>query len=60
MASLNKNNFFNSLMFYFPTLILFLSVLSEFDFNYLEIEYFAFNFAHILTVSYTHLRAHET
>ena len=53
MASLNKNNFFNSLMLYFPTLILFLSVLSEFDFNYLEIEYFAFNFANILIFYWT-------
>ena len=53
MASLNKNNFFNSLMLYFPTLILFLSVLSEFDFNYLEIEYFAFNFAHIVIFYWT-------
>ena len=53
MSSLNKNNFFKSLMFYFPTLILFLSVLNEIDLNYLAIEYFSFNFAHILIFYWT-------
>ena len=53
MASLNKNNFFNSLMLYFPTLILFLSVFNEVDLNYLEIEYFSFNFAYILIFYWT-------
>ena len=40
-------------MFYFPTLILFLSVLNEIDFNYLAIEYFSFNFAHVLIFYWT-------
>ena len=40
-------------MFYFPTLILFLSVLNEFDLNYLAIEYFSFNFAHVLIFYWT-------
>ena len=31
MSSLNKNTFLRSLMFYFPTLVLFLSVLNEID-----------------------------
>ena len=53
MSSLNKNNFFKSLMFYFPTLILFLSVLNEIDLNYLAIEYFSFNFAHVLIFYWT-------
>ena len=53
MSSLNKNNFFKSLMFYFPTLILFLSVLNEIDLNYLAIEYFSFNFAYILIFYWT-------
>ena len=38
MSSLNKNTFFKSLMFYFPTLILFISVLNEIDLNYLAID----------------------
>ena len=33
--------------------MLFLSVFNEFDFNYLKIEYFAFNFAHILIFFWT-------
>ncbi len=53
MSSLNKKNFFKSLMFYLPTLILFLSVLNEIDLNYLAIEYFSFNFAHILIFYWT-------
>ena len=53
MSSLNKNTFFKSLMLYFPTLILFLSVLNEIDLNYLAIEYFSFNFAHVLIFYWT-------
>ena len=48
MSSLNKDSFLNILFSYFPIGILFLSVFNDFDFNYLKIEYFAFNFAHIL------------
>ena len=40
-------------MFYFPTFILFLSVLNEIDLNYLAIEYFSFNFAHVLIFYWT-------
>ena len=53
MSSLNKNTFLRSLMFYLPTLFLFLSVLNEIDFNYLEIEYFSFNFVYILIFYWT-------
>ena len=53
MSSLNKNTFFKSLMLYFPTLLLFLSVLNEIDLNYLAIEYFSFNFAFILIFYWT-------
>ncbi|WP_050754617.1 rod shape-determining protein MreD [Candidatus Pelagibacter sp. HTCC7211] len=53
MSSLNKNTFLKSLMFYFPTLILFLSVLNEIDLNFLAIEYFSFNFAHVLIFYWT-------
>ena len=53
MSSLNKNNFFKSLMLYFPSLILFVSVLNETDLNYLEIEYFSFNFVYILIFYWT-------
>ena len=53
MSSLNKNTLIKSLLFYLPLFLLFLSVLNEIDFNYLEIEYFSFNFAHILIFYWT-------
>lgn len=53
MSSLNKNNFFKSLMLYSPSIILFVSVLNETDLNYLEIEYFSFNFVYILIFYWT-------
>ena len=48
MSSLNKNTLLKSILFYFPILLLFLSVFNEIDFNYLKIEYFSFNFVYIL------------
>ena len=53
MSSLNKDSFVNILFSYFPIGLLFLSVFNDFDFNYLKIEYFAFNFAHILIFFWT-------
>ena len=53
MSSLNKDSFINILLSYFPIGLLFLSVFNDFDFNYLNIEYFAFNFAHILIFFWT-------
>ena len=53
MSSLNKSSFFQILLSYFPVLILFLSVFNEFDFNYLNIEYFSFNFVYLLIFYWT-------
>ena len=53
MSSLNKNTILKQLLFYFPIFILFLSVFNEIDFNYLDIEYFSFNFVHILIFYWT-------
>ena len=53
MSSLNKSFFFQILFSYFPTVILFFSVFNEFDFNYLKIQYFSFNFVHILVFYWT-------
>ena len=53
MSSLNKDSFSNILYSYFPLGMLFLSVFNDFDFNYLKIEYFSFNFAHILIFFWT-------
>ena len=53
MSSLNKSSFSKILFSYFPTLILFLSVFNEHDFNYLKIQYFSFNFVYILIFYWT-------
>ena len=53
MSSLNKSSFFKIFFSYFPTLILFLSVFNEHDFNYLKIQYFSFNFVYILIFYWT-------
>ena len=53
MSSLNKSTFSKILFSYIPILLLFLSVFNEYDFNYLEIEYFSFNFVYILIFYWT-------
>ena len=53
MSSLNKSTFSRMLFSYSPTLLLFLSVFNEYDFNYLKIEYFSFNFVYILIFYWT-------
>ena len=53
MASLNKSVFLKVLLSYLPLIILFISVFNEFDFNYLKIENFSFNFVYILIFYWT-------
>ena len=53
MSSLNKSFFFQIFFSYFPITLLFLSVFNEFDFNYLKIQYFSFNFVYILIFYWT-------
>ena len=53
MASLNKSTFFRSFLSYLPIIILFFSVFNEFDFNYLKLDYFSFNFIFILIFFWT-------
>ena len=53
MASLNKSTFFRSFLPYLPIILLFFSVFTEFDFNYLKLEYFSFNFIFILIFFWT-------
>ena len=53
MSSLNKSTFFRVFLSYLPLIILFASVFNEFDFNYLKIENFSFNFVYILIFYWT-------
>ena len=53
MASLNKSTFNKTLISYLPLIILFFSVFNEFDFNYLKLDYFSFNFVFILIFFWT-------
>ena len=48
MSSLTSKGFFSKFYSWLPIIILFISVLNEFDFNYLNLEYFSFNFPFIL------------
>ncbi len=48
MISLKKNNWFYKLYTWLPILFLYISVLNEFDLNYINIEYFSFNFPFLL------------
>ena len=53
MSSLNKVSFINIFFSYLPIIILFISVFNEFDFNFLNLVYFSFNFVHILVFFWT-------
>ena len=53
MASLRSKSSFLKFYSWLPILILFISVLNEFDFNYLNLEYFSFNFPFILIFFFT-------
>ena len=53
MSALNQKSLIKSLLFYLPIFLLYASVLNEIDFNYLEIEYFSFNFVYILIFYWT-------
>jgi len=48
MVGLKKKGSFLKIYSLLPILILYVSVLNEFDFNYLNLEYFSFNFPFIL------------
>ena len=53
MASLRTKSSFLKFYSWLPILILFISVLNEFDFYYLNIKYFSFNFPFILIFFFT-------
>ena len=48
MSSLRTRGSFSKLYSWAPIILLFISVMNEFDFNYLGLKYFSFNFPFIL------------
>ncbi len=59
MIKFSKVNLFQKLLMNAPIIVLFISVLNEFDFNYLELKYFSFNFPFIL-IFYWSLKKSES
>ncbi len=53
MNNLEKKNIIQKLYRYIPIILLFISVLNEFDFNNLGMKYFSFNFSYILIFYYS-------
>ena len=53
MTSLKTRGFYFKAYSFLPLIILFVSVLNEFDFNYLNLDYFSFNFPFILIFFFT-------
>ena len=53
MVSLRTKGLFLRLYSWLPIIILFISVLNEFDLNYLNLDYFSFNFPFILIFFFT-------
>ncbi len=50
--SINQNTF-KKILLKLPLILLFISVLNDYDFNYLEMKYFSFNFSYILIFYYS-------
>ncbi len=53
MTSLKTRSFYFKVYSFLPIIFLFISVLNEFDFNYLNLDYFSFNFPFILIFFFT-------
>jgi len=53
MTELRNKNFIRKILSQAPLILLFISVLNNFDFNYLGLKYFSFNFSYILIFYYS-------
>ena len=53
MTRLRSKNFIRKILSNIPILLLFISVLNNFDFNHLGLKYFSFNFSYILIFYYS-------
>ena len=53
MTELKNKKFFKKILSQIPLILLFISVLNNYDFNYLGLKYFSFNFSYILIFYYS-------
>ena len=53
MKGLRNKNFIKIILSKAPLILLFVSVLNDYDFNYLSLKYFSFNFSYILIFYYS-------
>jgi len=53
MTELRNKNFIKKILSQTPLILLFISVLNNHDFNYLDLKYFSFNFSYILIFYYS-------
>ena len=53
MSNFKSRGFYFKFYSFLPIIVLFISVLNEFDLNYLKLEYFSFNFPFILIFFFT-------
>jgi len=53
MNKIHQNNIIQNIHKYIPIILLFISVLNDYDFNYLSLKYFSFNFSYILIFYYS-------
>ena len=53
MTELKNNSLIRKILSQIPLILLFISVLNNFDFNYLGLKYFSFNFSYILIFYYS-------
>ena len=53
MTRIRNKNFINIILSKAPVILLFVSVLNDYDFNHLNLKYFSFNFSYILIFYYS-------
>ena len=53
MTRFRNKNFIKIILSKAPVILLFISVLNDYDFNYLSLKYFSFNFSYILIFYYS-------
>ena len=53
MTNFKSRGFYIKFYSFLPIIVLFISVLNEFDLNYLKLKYFSFNFPFILIFFFT-------